>query len=329
MTVPPTVVLGLPAYNRPDALARSLESLLSQTYTDFAVVIVHDGHAPAVSAIAAAYAAEDSRIRYEENETRLGMVGNWRKTFFRARELYPGFRYFAWVSDHDLWHPRWLEELVSVLDHYPDVVVAYAENLRMMPDNAKVTDKVFDTFGVTSRAKRLWLSARYMLSGDMIYGLIRADSLQTAGVFRYVVTPDRQVLLALSLLGQSRQVSEVLWYREVLRVFDLERQRAVFFPGGAPFYTYLSSHLQHWATLMWDFAVRGRGRPVFGRLAALRYATIQLRASCVRDFVALGKTVRITLADYAFAGPLRRFLPTGSAIRSARRGSPGREAPRT
>jgi glycosyltransferase involved in cell wall biosynthesis len=324
MTAVPRIVLGLPAYNRPDALARSLESLLSQTYSDFAVVIVHDGHAPDVAAIAATYAALDSRIRYEENATRLGMVGNWRQTFFRARALYPGFEYFAWVSDHDLWHPRWLQELVSVLEQYPEVVVAYAENLRMMPNNAKVTDKVFDTFGVTSRSKRMWLSARYMLSGDMIYGLIRADALEAAGVFRYVVTPDRQVLLALSLFGQSRQVSEVLWYREVLRVFDLTRQRQVFFPDGVPFYTFVSSHLQHFATLLWDFAVKGRGRPAFGRLAAVRYAVIQLRASYVRDCVAIAKALRIRAEDGGVAHRLRSLLPTGADMRAARRRVSGR-----
>ena len=105
---------GLPAYHRPDTIARALESLLSQTFTDFAVVIVHDGHSPDVASIVDEYAREYPQIHYEENGTRLGMVGNWRRVFERARELYPGFQYFAWVSDHDLWHPRWLGELVSV-----------------------------------------------------------------------------------------------------------------------------------------------------------------------------------------------------------------------
>ena len=325
MSASPRVVLGLPAYKRADTTARALESLLSQRYTDFAIVIVHDGKAPDVAQIVETYARHDPRIHYEENRTRLGMVGNWRRVFERARQLYPDCQYFAWVSDHDLWHARWLDELVSVLDQYPDVVITYAENLRMMPDNAKITDKVFDTFGVARRGTRMWLSARYMLSGDMIYGLMRADALEAAGVFRYVVTPDRQVLLALSLFGQSRQLGEVLWYREVLRVFDIKRQRQVFFPGGvAPAYTYISSHLQHWGTLMWDFAILGNGRPAFGRFAGARYAAIQLYASCVRDFVALGKTWRMRSSDGGVTGWIRRLFPTGADMRSARRRASGR-----
>jgi hypothetical protein len=111
------------------------------------------------------------------------------------------------------------------------------------------------------------------------------------------MTPDRQVLLALSLFGQVRQLQEILWYREVLRVFDVQRQRRVFFPEGVPLYAYVSPHLQHSSTLMWDFAVRGQGRPQFGRLAGLRYAAIQLWWSIVRDIERPKSDWRVKLAS--------------------------------
>src|SRR5688572_13507772 len=98
MTAGPRVVFGLAAYNRPNTLPCTLESLLSQTYRDLAVHIVDDAPSPAVRAIVDAYAAIDSRISYEANDARLGMVGNWHKAFRRARELYPRSEYFAWAS---------------------------------------------------------------------------------------------------------------------------------------------------------------------------------------------------------------------------------------
>ncbi len=285
MTANPRVVLGMPTYDRPDALPRTLESLLSQTYRDFTLVIVDDSPSSRVAAIVESYAREFPGASYEANSTRLGMVGNWRKTFELSRRLYPRSEYFAWVSDHDVWHPRWLHEMVSVLDRYPDVVLTYPENLRMLPDDAKMARKGFQTFGVISASRRIRQSARHMLAGDTIYGLMRADALEAAGVFRRVITPDRQVLLALSLFGQIMQVPEVLWYRELVRVFNVQRQREVFFPEGAPAYAYLPSHVQHCATLLWDFGIRGKGRPAFGRLAGIRYAAIQLWFSFVRDLV--------------------------------------------
>lgn len=273
----------MPAYNRPDTLPRTLESLLSQTYQDFALVIVHDGPSSEVAAIVETYATDRSCVSYQANRARLGMVGNWRRVFARARELYPRSTYFAWVSDHDLWHPRWLQEMVAVLDACPDVVLAYPENLRVLPNDARRSGKGFETFGMKSRSERIRHCARHMLAGDMIYGLVRADALAAAGIFRRVVTPDRQVLLALSLFGEFKQVPEALWYREVVRMFDLQRQRRVFFPDGAPLHVYLPSHLQHCATLLWDFGVRGAARPAVGRLAGIRYAALQLWFSFLRQ----------------------------------------------
>jgi len=295
----PTVVFGMPAYNRPDVLARTIESLLSQTYRDFALVVTDDAPSPVVSAIIDGYAREYRNVIYEANSVRLGMVGNWRKVFERARQLYPRSQYFAWVSDHDVWHARWLEEMAAVLDANQDVVLAYPRSLRMEPDNARMTRRAFETVGITSRGARIRRSARHMLSGEMIYGLMRAEALEAAGVFRYVITPDRQVLLALSLFGQVKQVNEVLWYREFRRGFDLERQRDAFFPGGAPLYSYLPSHVQHFGTLMWDFAVCGKGRPRFGRAAGLWYAALQLWFSIVRDVVLPKSRFRQALGGHA------------------------------
>jgi glycosyltransferase involved in cell wall biosynthesis len=306
----PRVVLGMPAYNRPDTLAASLESLLSQTYSDFALVIVDDARAQASRTVVERYASEFPRVTYEANPRRLGMVGNWRKVFTRARQMYPRSEYFAWVSDHDLWHARWLRELVSVLDANPELVLVYPRNLRMRTTHMRVTEKTFDTLGLRSPEERIRTSARQMLSGDMIYGLVRAEALERAGVFRRVMTPDRQVLLALSLLGQVKQVPEVLWYREFREGFGLRRQRDAFFPDGAPLYAYLPTHLQHCAALVWDFAVCGRGRPRLGRLAAARCAVLQLWWSVVRDVVRPKLAWRMALSRYAPGRWIVALLPT-------------------
>jgi len=283
VTASPRVVLGLPAFARPDSLPRALESLLSQTYQDFALVVVDDAVEANVASIVESYAREYPQISYAVNPRRLGMVGNWRKVFEEARARYPKSEFFAWVSDHDVWHARWLETLVSVLDHESRVVVAYSASLRTTPDDAWLEKKGFDTTGITRASRRIARAAQEMLAGDMIYGLMRAHALEAAGVFRPVVTPDRQILLALSLFGEVRHVPEVLWYREMAREFDLERQRKVFFPDGTPLYAYLPSHVQHCVSLLWDFGIRGKGRPQFGRVAGASYAAVHLWFSVARQ----------------------------------------------
>ena len=292
MNTSPRVVLGLPAFARPDSLPRALESLLSQTYQDFALVVVDDAPDAQVAPIVDRYARDYPRITYAANPARLGMVGNWRRVFEEGRARYPGSDYFAWVSDHDVWHARWLETLVSVLDQEPSAVVAYSASLRTTCDDAWLEKKGFDTAGITRASARIARAAEQMLAGDMIYGLIRARALEAAGVFHHVVTPDRQVLLALSLFGGVRHVPEVLWYREMERDFDLERQRKVFFPDGTPLYAYLPSHVQHCAALLWDFGIRGKGRPHFGRFAGASYAAVHLWFSLARQLPRLRRRTR-------------------------------------
>ena len=268
----PRVVFGVPAYNRPDALARTLESLLAQTDGNLAVVIVDDAPSPAVRSIVDAYAASDPRVAYEANPTRLGMVGNWQRAFARSRALFPASPYFAWASDHDVWHPRWLEALVPVLEGDSSVVMAYPHAVRMYPQERRRLEGTFDTVAETSGARRLRGTLNGLTAGTAIYGLFRASALERAGGFRAVLLPDRLLLSALSLLGGFRHVPEMLWYREASRAFSYQRQRDTFFAGRTPLHTYLPADVQHAAALAWTFGACGGGRPAFGRLAGFGYA---------------------------------------------------------
>jgi glycosyltransferase involved in cell wall biosynthesis len=276
-------VFGMPAYHRPEALARVLESLLSQTMPSFAIVIVDDKPTPEVRAIVDTYAALHPRITYEPNPVRLGMIGNWHKAFTRARELYPESEFFAWVSDHDMWHPRWLEVLVGALDANPGAVMAYPQMQRVFPTERRPVERLFSTAGVTAPQARLRAATSQMTAGNCIYGLFRAGALAQVGVFRGVLMPDREVLLALCALGEFVHVPQVLWYREVAGVFSYSRQRQMFFPDRVPLHTYLPANVQHCALLFWDFAVRGRGRPAIGRAAGAVYAVMQLLYSIRRE----------------------------------------------
>ncbi len=315
MTADARVVFGMPAYNRPDALAQVLESLLSQTYPDFALVIVDDNPTPDVKAIVDTYAAADRRISYSPNPVRLGMIGNWRKAFDRGRELYPRSEFFAWVSDHDVWHPRWLEVLIGALEGRPRAVMAYPQMQRVFPDERRAITRLFDTSRLGGPAARLRAATREMTAGNCIYALFRTSALERAGVFRPVLMPDRQVLLALCLLGEFRHVPEMLWYREVAGAFSFSRQRRMFFPTHIPWHTYLPANVQHFALLVWDFAVRGRGRPAFGRITGLRYALLQLFYSIRREATRDDAAWRVALGRTA----LGRLLPAPDADDSTER----------
>ena len=276
----PRVVIGAPLYNHASHLPEALESLLTQTQREFRLVCVDDHSTDATGEVVQSYAARDPRIVYRRNPKRLGMIDNWRHAFDLALEDSPDAEFFAWASDHDIWHPRWLQALVDVLDQYPDVVLAYPRNRRVRRSGG-LTDKAhweFDTFGLDDERVRFKRTMRHMSAGNMIYGLCRVDALRRAGVFRHVLVPDRLLLMELALEGQFKQVPELLWFRRWFgRVFSLRRQRRAFFPNGRPLYAFVPWWISHAAALTWVLGVRAERRPEIGRWSGVRLGVRYLR----------------------------------------------------
>ena len=230
----PLVGIGMTLRNRAEYLTEAIDSLLAQSYTRFELVLVDDGSTDETEAIARAYEQRDPRVRYIRFAERRGMVAAWRSAFEQASA--GGASYVAWGSDHDRWHPRWLETLVGTLELYPDVLLAYPLTQRIDPSGAPLAKpaRQFETFGIVDRAARWRLLNRSdsIAAGDMVYGLMRVAAAREAGVFREVLCPDRLLVAELTLHGQIRQVPRTLWYRRQFAAGSVERQRSTLFAPG-------------------------------------------------------------------------------------------------
>jgi hypothetical protein len=282
----PGVVVGIPLYNRAQFLPEAIESLLGQTYPDVRLVLVDDCSADETPAIAERYAAAyPDRVHYARNAQRLALVESWRRTYELSRELHGEARYFAWGSDHDVWHPRWAAELVGELEATPAAVLAYPLSRRLSEDGEVFYQTwSFETRGITDPRERLRRTVRGMAAGSMVYGLLRAGLLERTGVFRRVLLPDRLLLPEMTLLGEFHQVPEVLWYRRFMVAVTFSRQRAALFTGSVPLSAYGPWWLTHSAALALDLGVRGAGRPEIGRARGVVNAATYLRLSARHGF---------------------------------------------
>ena len=130
-------------YNNATHLPEAIESLLAQTDRDFSLILVDDASSDATESVARSYAARDPRITYHRHESRQAMIATWRDVVEIAVREHPSAEYFAWVSDHDRWHPRWLERLRAELDGDPtrcSRIRLPAESDRPAPSWTKVRD---------------------------------------------------------------------------------------------------------------------------------------------------------------------------------------------
>src|ERR1043165_1771044 len=105
----PTVSVVMPVYNGENYLRLAIESVLSQTFQDFEIIVVDDGSKDTTPQIAASFG---DRVRYVRQEN-AGVAAAVNHGISLARG-----RYFAWLSHDD---PRAPDKL--------------SEQLRTMPNN--------------------------------------------------------------------------------------------------------------------------------------------------------------------------------------------------
>jgi glycosyltransferase involved in cell wall biosynthesis len=280
------VGIGMTLFNRAAYLHEAVESLLAQSYREFNLVLVDDGSTDDTERLARAFEQRDPRVRYVRLPERRGMVAAWRTAFERASA--EDITYFAWASDHDRWHPAWLQTLVDTLEQYPDVLLAYPLTQRIDPSGAPLAKpaRQFETFEIGDRGERWRLFNRSdsVAAGDMVYGLMRASAVRDAGIFRDVLCPDRLLLAELTLRGQIRQVPEVLWYRRQFAAGSIERQRSTLFaPGTRPPAGYTPPWYMH-ARSLWATYGREPHPAVSSRSEVMRLVTAYAAAYAWRHY---------------------------------------------
>lgn len=297
----PRVVLGMTLHNNARQLPHALDSLLAQTYADFALLLLDDASNDETEDVARRYVERDPRLRYRRHAERQAMIATWREVADTAVRESPSAEYFAWVSDHDWWHPRWLGRLITELDADPGAVLAYPVTRRVAPNGDEIDKgpRLFDTAAHDDLQGRWrhWCH-RGVGAGDMVYGLIRVEALQKAGIFRPVLRPDRLLVAELTLQGRIRQVREVLWFRRQSEGTSVERQHATLMRSDAmPRWFSWPPWLQHSYVLWREYAVgephplpisRGRWRRMLLRYQ-LTYGWRHFRKTSASH--AIGRTI--------------------------------------
>ena len=87
----PRVSVGLPVYNAEKYLRYSIDSILSQSFSDFELVISDNASDDSTESICREYAAGDPRIRYIREETNRGAIWNFNRVFQQARQELVGY----------------------------------------------------------------------------------------------------------------------------------------------------------------------------------------------------------------------------------------------
>ena len=106
----PLLSIGMPVYNGELFLCEAIDSLLSQSYKDFELIISDNASSDNTEVICLNYQKEDKRVRYIKQPKNIGALPNFQFVLNEAK-----CEYFMWAACDDKWDSRWVELLLNRL----------------------------------------------------------------------------------------------------------------------------------------------------------------------------------------------------------------------
>jgi glycosyltransferase involved in cell wall biosynthesis len=195
----PLLSVCVPVYNGERYLEESLNSVLSQDFTGFELVLVDDCSTDESASIIAH--CKDRRLRTYFNEQRLGLVGNWN----RCLELSRG-RFVTLFHQDDVMQPYNLKRKVELLEHYPKAGMAYSDVKIIGADGRVEMDHWF--FSMEPNSDKIISGMDFfvkLISGSNLVCcpsvVVRKDCLTQLGTFdpRLPFTADWEMWLRIAL----------------------------------------------------------------------------------------------------------------------------------
>jgi glycosyltransferase involved in cell wall biosynthesis len=130
----PRVSVCLPVFNGAQFLSAAIESVLSQTFSDFELIIIDDCSTDESIKIIEKYATLDRRIKYWTNVTRAGLFGNYNLCIESARG-----EHIKLFAQDDLLHSDMLSKLVDVLDKNPEIALVSSARSQICPKGTRIS----------------------------------------------------------------------------------------------------------------------------------------------------------------------------------------------
>ena len=196
-----TVSVVIPTHNASRYIVDALESVFSQTYQDFEIIVVDDASSDDTEEVLKSYA---DRVVYIK-QSHAGSAVARNRGLLRSSG-----KYIAFLDADDLWLPSKLEKQVDLAEQHPEAVLVYTDFNR--------TESVSESLdsGLARRKEReIGKEFRSMLRQNFLHTssvLIRRNALADAGLFdpQLINAQDWDLWVRLADIGSFVFVDEIL-----------------------------------------------------------------------------------------------------------------------
>lgn len=168
----PLVTFLMSVYNGQEYIRETLDSILSQTYSNWELVVINDCSTDSTETVLEEYSCRDDRIRVYKNEENLRL----QRSLNRGLTLVRG-EFIARIDADDVCYPQRLERQLMFLHNHPELAMSSC-------DIDMIIDGVVNKFLQLRRGDRESIKALLLFYNPIIHDGVMIRS-SVAGRYRY------------------------------------------------------------------------------------------------------------------------------------------------
>ena len=207
----PRISIGMPVFNGEKYIEEALDSILTQTYRDFELIISDNASTDRTQQICLEYKNKDDRIRYYRNKRNLGAPRNYNRVF----ELSSG-DYFKWAAYDDVIAPDFLRKCVEILEKDLSVVLCHSK-IGIIDENdclvGNCDHRTLSRIGSKKAHERFGDLISIRNPCFALFGVVRATEFRKTPLHGSYIGADRNLLAEIGLLGRIYEIPEHLFFR--------------------------------------------------------------------------------------------------------------------
>jgi glycosyltransferase domain-containing protein len=198
----PLVTISIPTYNRESTLPKTIESVLSQTYTNLEIIIGDNASTDSTERLSKHYSSLDNRIRYVRHSENLGATGNFNKLL----ELASG-EFFMWLADDDWIDDSYINNCLSFLLSHKDYSLVCGRGV-LYRDGVFWKEDYSTNIEESEPKRRVVFYYKTVESNSCFYGLTYTSILRELGGIQDILSADWLLVASLAYLGKVKSISE-------------------------------------------------------------------------------------------------------------------------
>ena len=210
------VSLGIPVYNESLFLKDTIDSLLSQSYSNLEIIAIDNCSSDNSYEILKRYSEKDERLKVYRNDINIGLSNNFNLLVEKSTG-----EYFCWIGAHDIYDKFYIEKLLNKIIHSENSSVVFSNVSNINNENEIIIEKKETGFQLLSSNKFIRLLKLPWIirgSGDIVMGLFKKDKLKRTDLFsKSVLWADVFLVYQLASLGKIERTDQVLRNRRYFR----------------------------------------------------------------------------------------------------------------